>query len=279
MGDSLSDNGNDYKATNGSIPSDAVYHSKGRFTNGLVWVEYLAEELGKVPVTDIAWGGSRVNGGLPVPPLAEQEQLLRSQFPNPQLLRAFLSDKLVTITEGSNDIDQAIYEFSLNGNATALEAAPIATLTGTLAVLSQLIADGARNILLWNLPPLDLTTLMTLRGPAVAALAKKLVTSYNLLLAGAVKQLSHTHPSVYLTLLDVNADMRYWVSHPASQGFTNVTAPCLAYDYAVSYSYAPFFKVIGECTDPRHYFIYDALHPTTFVHKLLSDKALAALGK
>jgi len=62
-GDSLSDNGNLFKATNGSIPSDAVYHSKGRFTGGLVWAEYLAIELGNVRATDIAVGGSHVNGG------------------------------------------------------------------------------------------------------------------------------------------------------------------------------------------------------------------------
>ena len=41
FGDSLTDTGNVYAATNGLVPPPEVYH-QGRFSNGLLWVEWLA---------------------------------------------------------------------------------------------------------------------------------------------------------------------------------------------------------------------------------------------
>src|SRR4051812_8541313 len=60
LGDSLSDTGNLFAATGGAIPPSPYY--LGRFSNGPVWVEYLAEAL-DVPFEDYAYGGAKTDEG------------------------------------------------------------------------------------------------------------------------------------------------------------------------------------------------------------------------
>ena len=45
FGDSLSDTGNTFDFTAGNIPPTPPYFP-GRFSNGLIWIDYLAEYLG-----------------------------------------------------------------------------------------------------------------------------------------------------------------------------------------------------------------------------------------
>ncbi len=64
FGDSLSDAGNVSLGTLGALPVSSIY-SDGRFSNGNVWVQDLAQNLGLPPVapslaggTDFAYGGA-----------------------------------------------------------------------------------------------------------------------------------------------------------------------------------------------------------------------------
>ena len=54
FGDSLSDNGNAFKATGGAIPASPPYFN-GRFSNGPVWVEGFSTEL-KLPAAAVKIG-------------------------------------------------------------------------------------------------------------------------------------------------------------------------------------------------------------------------------
>ncbi|KAJ9075883.1 hypothetical protein DSO57_1031478 [Entomophthora muscae] len=44
FGDSISDNGNLYELMGHKTPNDKMYY-KGRFSNGPVWIEYVAEAM------------------------------------------------------------------------------------------------------------------------------------------------------------------------------------------------------------------------------------------
>ncbi|GAB1540507.1 hypothetical protein NUACC21_31760 [Scytonema sp. NUACC21] len=59
FGDSFSDTGNVFNSTAGTIPPSPTYFN-GRFSNGPVWVEYLALDLGLTfnPRTNFAVGGA-----------------------------------------------------------------------------------------------------------------------------------------------------------------------------------------------------------------------------
>src|ERR1700683_4285768 len=56
FGDSLTDVGNIYTATGGSAP--AAPYVNGQFTNGNVWVQDLASDLGLAPLTPSLLGGT-----------------------------------------------------------------------------------------------------------------------------------------------------------------------------------------------------------------------------
>ena len=50
FGDSLSDTGNIFDFTAGNIPPSPPFF-EGRFSNRLIWIDYLAEDLGLNPIT------------------------------------------------------------------------------------------------------------------------------------------------------------------------------------------------------------------------------------
>src|SRR4028118_1275503 len=69
FGDSLSDVGNVFQATRGESPSSPPYF-KGRYSNGPVWVEYLASRLRLTsnPNTNFAYGGATTGNYRDMPP-------------------------------------------------------------------------------------------------------------------------------------------------------------------------------------------------------------------
>ncbi len=70
FGDSLSDVGNISIGSGGTQPSPTTNYYEGRFSNGPVWVEYLAKDLGVAAPTaalaggtDYAFGGAQTGTG------------------------------------------------------------------------------------------------------------------------------------------------------------------------------------------------------------------------
>ena len=61
FGDSLADTGNAFEATGGGLPPSPTYFN-GRVTNGLVWVEPMASDLG-VSITNYAVAGAQTGTG------------------------------------------------------------------------------------------------------------------------------------------------------------------------------------------------------------------------
>ena len=108
FGDSLSDAGNISLGSLGQIPVSPIY-SDGRFTNGNVWVQDLAQDLGLPPVkpslpggTDYAYGGAEtgataVHAANPTD-LASQLGQFVANVPNPS------PNALYTVWAGSNDV-------------------------------------------------------------------------------------------------------------------------------------------------------------------------------
>ena len=120
FGDSLSDVGNYYAATGGASPPTAFGYAQGEFTNGLNWVQYLAQDLGVAAPTasvnggtDYAYGGAMTGdgttlstfgpGSATVPNMGQQiSDYLGSNTPT--------AGQLYTLWGGANDV--------LNGGQT-----------------------------------------------------------------------------------------------------------------------------------------------------------------
>jgi outer membrane lipase/esterase len=262
FGDSYSDVGNDYYVSSLAgepTPLSPPYY-EGRFSDGPLWVEYLAQAAG-LPLTpseeggtDFAFGGAEllapVSTALGPIPSVEQQVAEYLQLTNGKAD----PHALYVLTGGGNDILNAI---GTNASPLALGTKIGATL-GALEL--ALRAAGAKHFLLPNL--LNVGVL-----PAAAAdpgFAQAATEAANAVLA------TQAHLPAYSQGVDVSRPDTYLlfegiVEFPQFFGFKNVTTPCLN------------LSQLSICSDPVQTLWWDAEHPTELAEIYLYYLAEASL--
>lgn len=138
FGDSLSDVGQVFQATGGMYPPNPIYF-QGRYSNGRVWVEYLAERLhlSSKQTNNFAYGGATTGSDRNslVPSLLTQVQMFTKTHQQPS------PNALYVLWAGANDYLQGISDVTIS----------VANVTRTII---SLVNVGAKNILVVNLPDL-----------------------------------------------------------------------------------------------------------------------------
>src|SRR5262245_3277725 len=187
FGDSLSDTGNISYFFGGQIPQPPYY--QGRFSNGPIWIDDLADSLGLTVSpsypggNNYAWGGAVTGpGGNVLPPFTLIDQ---ADF--------FLQD-----TGGVAD-PNALYVVWGGGNDVLDEDSANAP-ANLGSVISSLAAAGARNFLVPNLPNIGLVPLSLEDG--TSAEKEALTLAFNSELEQVLAELSATLP-VNIKTLDV----------------------------------------------------------------------------
>ncbi len=245
FGDSLSDVGTVFRATGGTYPPNPTYF-QGRYSNGRVWVEYLADRLhlSSRQTNNFACGGATTGSerNSLVPGLLTQVQSFTQthQQTNP--------NALYVLWAGANDYLQGI------SSATV----PVENLTGAIASLA---GAGAKKILVANLP--DLGQLPATRTSANSASLSTLTQSHNQGLRRALKLSSQQYSDLQIVTLDANTLYRKAITNPAAFGFTNVISACLSGSRA--------------CGNPDQFLFWDGIHPTTAAHRILGEAAFSAI--
>ena len=248
FGDSLSDNGNAFRATNGLFPPSPPYFN-GRFTNGAVWIEDLATSL-NLTTANFAFGGATsgtTNTAIPFLPgvTTQVNSFLQS---SPRLS----PDRVFVVWAGANDY--------LGGGVTN-PAVPVGNIS---AILQRLTAAGAEKLIVVNLPDLGKTP-GVLTNPVQSAGLTQLSAAHNQGLSTVLQTLAQTQPNVNIIPIDVAALLNQVITDPARFGFTNVTQPCLN------------LAAGTVCPNPNQFLFWDALHPTAAGHQIISDFALNIL--
>ena len=283
-GDSLSDQGNLFTSI-ASIagPANAVpasdHYFNGRFSNGPVYADFLAQRLG-LPLSPSFTGGNNfAYGGARTTYSSAEQGPLNGPFPPGTFpwtlnleVQAFNArgvqdpDALYIVFSGSNDIGDLIAKLPISG----FDPTMIPTLlNGIEGAVQAFAAAGARTVVVPNIPNLALTPLVQANGPAAIGAATFFSNLYN-------QQLQ-----ALLTTLDANLDLRIIqfqlddflndiVSHPAAFGLTNVNTAC--------YSGFVVANPAGtECPNPDEFVFWDRVHPTTVVHSLIANAIFAAV--
>ncbi|HYN79126.1 MAG TPA: SGNH/GDSL hydrolase family protein [Lamprocystis sp. (in: g-proteobacteria)] len=268
LGDSLSDNGNAAiatLATGGTLaapPFDPVpsapYAISGRVTNGPVWVEYLAKDLGNTLTpslaggTDFAFGGARIiQGATPIPALQTQYAQLLNAVP------ALPTNALYVVWGGSNDTRDAL----VAQNPSLLDTA----VDGLESIIRGLAAAGATNFLVPNVPDLGLTPEARDGGAALQFAATTFSALFNSELKAAIGDILTDLSGLTIDTLDVFGLLQEVVGPPLTMGFTDATNPCLTFNTSGPGAY---------CSDPGTRFFWDAIHPTTAGHAAIAAAAL-----
>jgi phospholipase/lecithinase/hemolysin len=270
FGDSLTDAGNDYVATDGLVPTSLVY-SHGRFTNGRVWVQDLAKTLGLPAVrpslnggTDYAYGGAEsgqepLHSVLPIDLPGQLAQFL-VQTPHPN------AHALYALSIGANDVIDAIPVYATSPSEALSD---VQTAVGNeTQFVAGLAADGAKNFVILNVPDLGLTP----SESGNAATATYLSTVYDQELATSLQTLGALdHLSIHL--IDAFGLIDNAVAHPAAYGLTNVTTPVWTGNFENPFS----GHLNAHGAAQNHYLFFDSLHPTETGHLALASLAAASL--
>ena len=250
FGDSLSDAGNFYHLTGDTLPSAPYY--KGRFSNGPLWIEYLAAALGMqvMPGDNYAVAGATTGHansndgllGLDFPGLQDEIQ----KFLGPLAAGGVDPDALYVVWAGANDF---FVFFTSGGSPANLISAGV---NNTIQAIQALRSAGARHVLVVNVPDLGLAPFGLSSGNS--GLITQLCAAYNEALESALQSLADAGaPTIHV---DAFATLQGMVSYPAQFGFTNVSQPFL-----------------GTSGDPAQFLFWDAVHPTTRGHEVLAEQA------
>ncbi|MEX0331851.1 MAG: SGNH/GDSL hydrolase family protein [Puniceicoccaceae bacterium] len=254
FGDSLSDTGNMYTNSGGLVPPADTYYD-GRMSNGILWVEYLAGDLG-VAIDDYAYFGAKTDDtnfrddDLPFYLIGFRDQV--------DMYLADLDGEkvdnrdLFTVVIGANDF----LTYLIKGGDLPISG----SIQNTVTELGRLLDAGARHIVIWNVPDLSST-------PAFAGLSdlekiglSQLLATYNAMLADALAQLSANY-KCNIVVADAYGTLNAIISDPAAYGLENVTVPAS----------------MDPSKDPAVSLFWDGVHPTTVGHRIVADAVLDAM--
>ena len=246
FGDSLTDSGNLFAVT--GLPRKPYF--KGRISNGIVWIEYLAKELRlKKSLTNYAFAGATtgrenvndVPGLFEFPGLLDQIDTFESSLAG----QPADADALYVLWAGSNDV----VEF---GPAQQTVDEGVAN---TIEAIQRLHALGARHILVVNVADVGLTPFGQSQDPVGLSM---FVDVYNAGLDASLDVLADA--GIHTLRLDSAQILRDVVDCPDCFRLKNVTD-----------------AVLESGGRARRSLFWDTLHPTTRGHKIFSEAALRVL--
>jgi phospholipase/lecithinase/hemolysin len=270
FGASLDDTGNACNALPTACPP--FPYANARYSNGPLWVEQMAEALNArvAPArgggTNFAFASARtgpITGTTQAAPNMIQQVDLYVENGDKKYRDVTLY--VVNAATVGNDIVDGLLLGRTNPQAPAAVIA--GAVTNVATIVGKLYAAGARHILLLNSTDVGRTPLVAAQGALAAATASGLSQQFNVALSAQLPALRTASPGLTIYLMDQGALTAQVVANPSSFGFTNVSAPCLSRSPA------------ALCSAPATYLFWDDFHPTEAAGKIVSQRALAALGR
>ena len=286
FGDSLSDTGNLFNDSSEDPsllpdPPSPPYFA-GHQSNGIIWLEYLAEKLGLgTPEpstsggTNYAYSGAtsgfddrlRASVAYRDPPQFQLVPEIGKQIDTDLTTNGtFYESQLVTAWSGANDLLEMMVEV-LGGTLDPTDPTAVAnrfgdTFTDVEAQLRLIAEAGAKHVLVPNQPDSSVAPFWSdpAFAPAVPVL-EAFVAIYNHSLKTLIAALERD-PSFSATIyaVDIFEAFNALLADPEAAGFTNTTDPAL---------------LVGS--DGDGYLFWDVIHVTTDAHAAISDAMLAAI--
>jgi thermolabile hemolysin len=236
FGDSLSDNGNSF-AQNGTPPPP---YFEGRWTNDLNWADYfprVAHYFG--PITAFSKDGG-------------------TNFATGNATSADLSTQIETFLAHFEASRNDLYVVWIGANDFAAGISSDATVKNIYNGIVQLLAAGARDIMILNIPDISLTPAIIARGGPTVYAAKHFVDTANNLLANQVR-LAAGNYLVHANVIDINSLFTELVTEPTDFGFKNSAQ-------------AAFNPSTGKVVpDQNDFLFWDGFHPTTNAHFIAAE--------
>ena len=280
FGDSLSDPGNAFVLVrdvevppfDNLIPDAPYARGALHFSDGATWVEQLSILDHALPSTgpallnpamfsNYAVGGARArHAGFF--DLSTQVGLFVNDFSGRTPTEA-----LYVVFVGGNDVRDALAALARDPTFATSLGILNAALTAIRDNLLTLRAAGASSFFVVNAPDVGLAPAVRLLGPAAQGAATFLAAQFNAGLEAILPGLE-SGSGLNIVRFDVFKALNDVVAAPEAFGLTNVTQPCIAVDTNAQ----PF------CANPGTFLFWDGIHPTVAGHRILAERARAALN-
>ena len=261
FGDSLSETGNFFLASDGVLPPAPLYYD-GRFSNGPAWIESFASAIGEdVPLpsvlggTNFAFNGARAAGPSPylTPDLTKQ-------------VASYLdgnggtadSDDVFVIWAGANDI----FFGALGGEPSFIPEA----IGGISESIRNLHAAGARKFVVLDLPLLGQTPFFN-SDPFISSQLDTATSVFNSYLASELQSLKHELNHVRIVDAKVSQLFEAITRAPRFFGLCNTVNSATYFDLATGIG----FELVPG-VNPDRYLFWDSVHPTAQGHKIIAAK-------
>jgi phospholipase/lecithinase/hemolysin len=263
FGDSLSDTGTLFQLTGGLVPPSPPYF-EGRFSNGPIWIDYLADRFG---LDDTAAQSFAVGGAK-----AGRDNISTEQFGLPASLNlpgtldeidAFTtqaspvadSNTLFVLWAGGNDL------LNLPSDPNQAFAGIVNAVADVSKGIIELAQVGAEQILVPNSIDLGLAPFPRRNGLAEQATTASVI--FNRLLDGVIPFLERGL-GINVIEVDLFSVSQRVAANPGEFGFTNVTDPLIEQTTPVN---------------PDEFFWWDQIHPTTRTHQIVADLFEASVAQ
>ncbi|KAJ2660484.1 hypothetical protein IWW48_002948 [Coemansia sp. RSA 1200] len=289
FGDSLSDTGRLHTITFGLVPPEPYW--EGRFSNGPLWIEYLALLQG-LQLEDYAVGASesvdsRPNlfGLLPmaIPSTRDQIETFAKAHPKYTSSSSGAGRDTAVLEMGGNDIISNLANILASGGTqTAVDSFVDSLATTVVGQVQRLKELGFRSVFVTNSPPLQSIPLIKLQNRV--PIATNVVTAYNTLLAAKIKKTFGTSQqssgSFSCTLIDMSGFMQLsMTSRVASAlGAKGTGSSCIAGNVMdlvennkrMEAILRLAFDLKGAliCDNPQDHIFWDPIHPNDRIHRL-----------
>ncbi|RUP50901.1 GDSL lipase/esterase [Jimgerdemannia flammicorona] len=271
FGDSYSDTGHNFNLTQGKFPPSPPYDKK--YSNGPVWCEYLAKNLG-LTLENYAEGGATTDNNfvqghtspanLPVNGIYQQIQKVYLPT-NPSTA----STALYALFSSGNDfhVDKLL---SANHSALNLLRA-VSLLRSSLPTARHFLLFRSAD--LGNLPYFHPQAAGLFHHPFRSTLERGVATTvsakFNENLNAYTREYKQKNPEIELTVFETDKLFSGLDKQGEKYGFQNVKQQCVALD-------GRRFVPQGEIAS---HFYWDSVHVTTKGHELLAGEVAKALGE
>jgi len=195
---------------------------------------------------------------------------------------AYSGQELVTVLAGPNDVFM-----ELNFIGTPLGAADAAGAIANMAlagatlgglIQTEVLAKGAKRVLVLNIPDVAGTPFAQAQGPAVVGLIDAMVKAFNAQLAASLSGVAGVR------LADAYAVNKDQIANKAAYGLSNVTNVACGPNPLSAPSSANGTALVCNGTnlvagDTSRYLFADDVHPTAYGHELLAQLAIKELAQ
>jgi cholinesterase len=262
FGASLSDTGNVFEATGGKTPGPSPYYFGGRWSNGPLWIENVAAEVGKTVTRSSAGGTNFAYGGAKTCGIAGVDSAVPDMCTQVGIFLGATGGKAdseaLYVIDAASVGNNMLAVLGSNGaipNSAVTAAAP----ADTAAMMQKLYNAGARRFLVTNAPDVGATPYVKSLGAQASAGATALTNGFNAGLTSAMNGFKSTNGAAKVAIADFNGT--------STAGLQNTTEPCLN----------P--TTFAICASPDSYQYWDPFHPTAATGRRLTTTALNAIAE